>query len=201
MIQQTWDYNPEGNKMDKVCRALLKDALISETVLDVLDVGNNPVFYPADIDLLLVKSDFNISTLEIKANGYGNGKGSLNNQSVFIEYISNDRKYLESGGKAGLGCARICKAEFFLFYFIKYDYYLLFKTKELQEFLENNIEKYPSKYAVTNDKNGQELYKSYGLIVPIEILRKEAGGVLIKSNCSYNKYEKEYLKQNSEKAS
>ena len=98
MIQQTWDYTPEGNKMDKVCRALLKDALISETVLDVLDVGNNPVFYPADIDLLLVKSDFNISTLEIKANGYGNGKGNLNNQTVFLEYISNDRKYLNSGG-------------------------------------------------------------------------------------------------------
>ena len=77
-----WDYNPEGNKMDKVCRALLKDALISETVLDVIDVGNNPVFYPADIDLLLVKSDYNVSTIEVKA--CGNVKGNLKKQTIFI---------------------------------------------------------------------------------------------------------------------
>ena len=194
-----WDYNPEGNKMDKVCRALLKDALISETVLDVIDVGNNSVFYPADIDLLLIKSDYNVSTLEVKA--CANPKGNLKKQTVFIEYISNDKKYLESGGKAGLGCIRVCKAEFILFYFIKNDYYLLFKTKELQEFLEENIEKYSSKFAVTYGKDGQELYRSFGLIVPIEILREQAGGLLLKSNCSYEKYEEEYLKRNSEKAS
>lgn len=202
MKNQKWDYNPQGNLMDETVRKLLRDALISETNIGVLDVGDNNIFWPADIDLLLVSNDYHIQTLEVKAVGFGNAKyNNVSNLTLFIEYISNDRKFLATGGLQGQGCTRICKADYYLFYFTKMDYYLLLKTEKLQEFLESNLEKYESKSAVTYGKNGEELYKSYGIIVPINALRQEAGAKLIKSNCCYATYEQAVLSERKNRAS
>ena len=40
-----WDYNVEGNKMDKVCRRLLCDELVSDKIVGVIDVGDNNIFW------------------------------------------------------------------------------------------------------------------------------------------------------------
>lgn len=197
-----WDYNPRGNLIDETCRKLLSDALISEHIIGVLDVGDNSIFWPADIDLLIVNKHYKVNSVEVKGVGFGNMRhNTLNNLTVFLEYISNDKKYLESGGKKGVGCTRICKADFYLFYFVKLDAYLLTETKKLQEFLEKNLEKYPSKYSSTYGKDGQELYKTYGIIVPVTTLIQEVDGKYIKSNCSYAAYEQKVLNERNKKAS
>lgn len=196
-----WDYNPSGNLMDETTRRLMCSALLSDSIIKCFNVGDDKTFWPADIDLLLVKKNFTIDTLEVKAVGFGNARNSLDELSVFLEYISNDKKYLQSGGKQGVGCTRICKATYYLFYFTKIDYYLLFETKQLQEFLENNLEKFPSKASITYGKDGQELYKSYGIIVPVNTLRKEAGGRFIKSSCCYKQFEQEIIKERNTKTS
>lgn len=196
-----WDYNPSGNLMDETTRRLMCSALLSDSIIKCFNVGDDETFWPADIDLLLVKKNFTIDTLEVKAVGFGNEKNSLDELSVFLEYISNDKKYLQTGGKQGVGCTRICKATYYLFYFTKIDYYLLFETKQLQDFLERNLEKFPSKASVTYGKNGEELYKTYGIIVPVNVLRQEAGGRFIKSPLCYKKFEQEILKERNKKAS
>ena len=65
-----WDYNVEGNKMDKVCRKLLCDELVSDKIVGVIDVGDNNIFWKPDIDLLLVNKFYKLTTLELKADGY-----------------------------------------------------------------------------------------------------------------------------------
>ena len=154
MKNQKWDYNPSGNLMDQTTRRLMCSALLSDSIIKCYDVGDDETFWSGDIDMLLVNKDFKIDTLEIKAVGFGNARNSLDELSVFLEYISNDKKYLQTGGKQGVGCTRICKATYYLFYFTKIDYYLLFETKQLQDFLERNLEKFPSKASVTYGKNG-----------------------------------------------
>ena len=67
--------------------------------------------------------------------------------------------------------------------------------------LENNLEKFPSKASVTYGKDGEELYKTYGIIVPVNVLRQEAGGRFIKSPLCYKKFEQEILKEKNKKAS
>lgn len=196
-----WDYNPSGNLMDQTTRRLMCSALLSDSIIKCYDVGDDETFWSGDIDMLLVNKDFKIDTLEVKAVGFGNARNSLDELSVFLEYISNDKKYLLSGGKQGIGCTRICKATYYLFYFTKIDYYLLFETKQLQDFLERNLEKFPSKASVTYGKNGEELYKTYGIIVPVNVLRQEAGGRFIKSPLCYKKFEQEILKERNKKAS
>ena len=187
--------------MDQATRKLMCSALLSDSIIRCYDVGDDETFWAGDIDILLVNKDFKIDTLEIKAVGFGNARNSLDELSVFLEYISNDKKYLQTGGKQGVGCTRICKATYYLFYFTKIDYYLLFETKQLQDFLERNLEKFPSKASITYGKNGEELYKTYGIIVPVNVLRQEAGGRFIKSPLCYKKFEQEVLKERNKKAS
>ena len=184
-----WDYNVEGNKMDKVCRRLLCDELVSDKIVGVIDVGDNNIFWKPDIDLLLVNKFYKLTTLELKADGYDADRSGV--RRVFLEYIGNDNRYLSTNGVEGRGNVFKCKAEFFVFYFIKTDQYLIMKTKQLQEWLEKNQNKYPVKNSPTRGYNGDVLYNTWGILVPVKVLIEEVEAELIDSRLKYKDYEAE----------
>ena len=88
----------ESRKNDKVLRRLLVDELKRDKIIHVVDVGDDKVFMPADIDLLIVNKDYRISSVEAKADNYGTTAGV---KKIFIETISNDKKFAISGGIEG----------------------------------------------------------------------------------------------------
>ena len=192
-----WDYNVEGNKMDKVCRKLLCDELVSDKIVGVIDVGDNNIFWKPDIDLLLVNKFYKLTTLELKADGYDADRSGV--RRVFLEYIGNDNRYLSTNGVEGRGNVCKCKAEFFVFYFIKTDQYLIMKTKQLQEWLEKNQNKYPVRNSPTRGYNGDVLYNTWGVLVPVKVLIEEVEAELIDSRLKYKDYEAAYLKEQNAK--
>ena len=90
-----WDYNVEGNKMDRVCRKLLCDELVSDKIVGVIDVGDNNIFWKPDIDLLLVNKFYKLTTLELKADGYDADRSGV--RRVFLEYIGNAKQLYKGG--------------------------------------------------------------------------------------------------------
>lgn len=193
-----WDYNPEGNKIDRVCRRLLCKELINEKIVGTLDVGDNSLFFKPDIDLLLVNKYYKLSSLEIKGDAHTEDRFGV--RRVYLEYISNDNKFLSSNGNEGRGNVLECRAEFFCFYFIKTDEYLIMQTKKLQEWLTINQGKYQVKTAPTRGRNGEILYSSYGIIVPTGVLINEIHAELITSKYKYKDFEEAYLKELKEKS-
>ena len=186
-------WNSEGNKIDRVCRRLLQEELLNENIVGVLDVGDNRIFFKPDIDLILVNKYYKLSTLELKAVGFS--ADANGDHKVFLEYISNQNKFIATNGLEGKGNVLICKADYFLFYFTKEDEYLLMETEKLKEWLLANQTKFPVKSAPTKGRNGDVLYYSWGVIVPIKILMKEIGAKLIKSHTSFKKYEAAYMSE------
>lgn len=167
MNEKKYDYNPIGNRNDRVCRALLSKELLSDTIAHVIDVGNDSYFWKEDVDLICVSTHptNRFVTVEIKADGYKpvNGK-----KYIFCETISNSNKYLISAGREGLGNLFITKSDFMIYYFVHTDTYLVVDTKELQAFVKNNMRTYNVKSCDTYGYEGKILYTSYGLLVPTE---------------------------------
>ena len=177
----------ESRKNDKVLRRLLVDELKRDKIIHVVDVGDDKVFMPADIDLLIVNKDYRISSVEAKADNYGTTAGV---KKIFIETISNDKKFAISGGIEGMGNARYSKSDYFLYYFIKLQSYLIIPTKQLQAWITVNLPKgkYEIKTAKTCGLDGKVLYNSYGMLVPINVLIDEAGAKLFDAQCKWEDY-------------
>lgn len=102
MSKEKWDYNPIGNRNDRICRALLSKELLSDSIMHVIDVGGDSYFWKEDIDLICVskKDKDRFITIEIKADGYKPYNGQ---KYIFCETISNSNKYLMSSGREGIG--------------------------------------------------------------------------------------------------
>lgn len=197
MNKEKYDYNPVGNRNDRICRALLSKELLSENITHVIDVGGDSYFWKEDIDLICVskKEKDRFITVEIKADGYRpyNGK-----KFIFCETISNSNKYLMSSGREGIGNLFITKSDFMVYYFVHTDNYLVIDTKELQEFVKNNMQRYTVKSANTYGYDGNVLYTSYGVLVPIEDIMQNLNAKLINSRHRFNDYLK--LEEDSQKS-
>lgn len=181
MNEKKYDYNPIGNRNDRVCRTLLAKELLSDTITHVIDVGGDSYFWKEDIDLICVSNQpkNRFITVEIKADGYrpsANGK-----KYIFCETISNSNKYLITSGREGIGNLFITKSDYMLYYFIHTDTYLIVDTNELQEFVKNNMRTYTVKSSDTYGYDGQILYTSYGLLVPVEDILHYLSSKLITS--------------------
>ena len=186
----TYDYNPTGNRNDRVCRALLAKELLNEKTIHVIDVANDKFFQKKDIDIICINKELKSTTVEIKATNSGNAYGT---KTVFLETISNSNKYLTSNSKEGRGCILITESDFLIFYFIRSDTYMIVKTKALQNYVQKHISsgKYPVKSTSTYGYNGMPLYDSYGLIVPVQDLITEAGARIVTSKYKYDDIAKE----------
>lgn len=188
MNKEKYDYNPIGNRNDRVCRALLSKELLSENILHVIDVGNDSYFWKEDIDLICItkKDKDRFITVEIKADGY---KPNYSGRKfIFCETVSNSNKYLMSSGREGVGNLFITKSDFMVYYFVHSDTYLVVDTKELQEFVSANMRKYSVKSAPTYGYDGSVLYTSYGLLVPVDEILQNLNAKLISSRYKFNDF-------------
>ena len=188
MNQKKWDYNPVGNRNDRVCRMLLSKELLSDNITHVIDVADDSYFWKEDIDLICVtKQEKNrFITVELKADGYkpdNNGK-----KYIFCETVANSNKYLMSSGRDGIGNLFITKSDFMVYYFVHTDTYLVVDTKELQEFLRRNMKKYTVKSANTYGYGGNILFTSYGLLVPIDDILQSLNSKLITSRYRFDDF-------------
>lgn len=188
MNQKKWDYNPVGNRNDRVCRMLLSKELLSDNITHVIDVADDSYFWKEDIDLICVtKQEKNrFITVELKADGYkpdNNGK-----KYIFCETVANSNKYLMSSGRDGIGNLFITKSDFMVYYFVHTDTYLVVDTKELQEFVRRNMKKYTVKSANTYGYGGNILFTSYGLLVPIDDILQSLNSKLITSRYRFDDF-------------
>lgn len=198
MDKEKFDYNPIGNRNDRVCRALLSKELLSDNITHVIDVGEDSYFWKEDIDLICVsrQEKNRFITVEIKADGYKPVKGK---KYIFCETISNHNKYLLSAGREGVGNLFVTKSDFMVYYFVHSDTYLIVDTKELQEYVKRNMQHYTVKSAPTYGYDGNVLYTSYGLLVPIEDILHHLNAKLINSRYRFSDYLR--LEQDAGKAS
>ena len=196
MSKEKWDYNPIGNRNDRICRALLSKELLSDSIMHVIDVGGDSYFWKEDIDLICVskKDKDRFITIEIKADGYKPYNGQ---KYIFCETISNSNKYLMSSGREGIGNLFITKSDFMVYYFVHTDTYLIVETKQLQNFVRANLQKYTVKSAPTYGYRGDVLYTSYGLLVPIDDILANLNARLINSRYKFDDYLK--LEEDSKK--
>ena len=184
-----FDYNPEGNRNDRIVRKLMAQELVNENIIGVLDVGDNSLFFAPDIDLLLVNKYYHIATAELKADNYDVGFDGK--KRIYLEYISNNNKYLTSMGKEGIGNVLTSQSTYFIYYFIKTQSYLLMETKKLAEWVRQNVGvgKYQIKSAQTKGYlKDQVLFISYGLVVPINVLMDEIGAKHIPSRINFYEF-------------
>ena len=177
------NYCKQGHIDDKIVRTLLSRELINDKTLHVIDVDRDGFFRNADVDLIIVNHQYNLTTAEVKADGFPKING---NKYVFIETISNSNKYKNSGGHDGLGCCLTSKACYFIFYFIKYNNYMIIKTKDMQKFIEKHGMEYERKQARTFGPDNRTIwYYSEGILVPVDDLIENAGGILKESRIKY----------------
>jgi hypothetical protein len=178
------DYCKRGHDDDLIVRTLLKRELINKNNIEhIIDVDDDNYFNKNDVDLILCSKKCDITTVEIKADGY---KKINNIKYVFLELISNSVKYQKSEGQDGLGCCLTSNSKNFIFYFTQYDQYLIVKTNKLREFIRNNKNNYEHKQAKTwAPDNSRIWYYSEGIIVPVPDLINLAGGILKDSNIKY----------------
>ena len=85
-----------------------------------------------------------------------------------------------------------------VYYFVHTDNYLVIDTKELQEFVKNNMQRYTVKSANTYGYDGNVLYTSYGVLVPIEDIMQNLNAKIINSRHRFNDYLK--LEEDSQKS-
>ena len=180
-------YNTVGNRNDRICRELLAKELLNEKITHVIDVAEDSYFWKEDIDLICVNDNAKnrFVTIEVKVDGYKPVNGR---KYIFCETISNSNKYLISSGREGLGNLFVSKSDYMLYYFIYSDSYLIVDTKELQEFVKANMEKYNVKAANTLGYNGHTLYSSYGLLVPVEDVLKKLNAKIIHSRYRFQDF-------------
>ncbi len=183
------DYCKKGHQDDLIIRTLLKKELVNEKTEYVIDIDQDGFFRKIDIDLILYNKNGRLATIEVKADGFPSIRN--NKKYVFLELISNSKKYQESNQKDGLGCILTSRAHYFIFYFILYDYYLIINSQKLRQFIKENKDKYEKKQARTFSPDNKSIwYYSEGILVPVMDL-VSIGGIVKKSRYKYLDIKKE----------
>ena len=177
------DYCKQGHADDLIVRTLLSRELLNDKTIHTIDVDKDLFFNNTDVDLILVNKHYNLTTVEVKADGFPMLSGT---KYVFLELISNSVKYNSTNGQEGLGCCLTSKAKYFIFYFIKYDKYLILESQKLREFIKNNKDNYEHKQAKTWSPNNKKIwYYTDGIVVPVQDLVDGAAGIVKNSRYKY----------------
>lgn len=183
------DYCKKGHQDDLIVRSLLKKELVNEKTEHVIDIDQDGFFRKIDIDLILYNKSGKLATVEAKADGFPTIRN--NKKYVFLELISNSKKYQESNQKDGLGCILTSRANYFIFYFTIYDYYLIINSQKLRSFIKENKDKYETKKARTFSPDNKSIwYYSEGILVPVMDL-VSIGGIIKQSRYKYLDVKKE----------
>ena len=183
------NYCKKGHDDDKIVRTLLSRDLINDIIIHTVDVDYDSFFRSLDIDLILYNKDNKMATAEIKADAFPVMKDGK--KYIFCELVSNSKKFEESKGKTGQGCILTSKSDYFIFYFILYDSYLVIKSNILRDYILNNKEKYDEKKARTWSPDNKKIwYYSIGRVVPIDDILK-IGGTYVESRYKYEDIKKE----------
>lgn len=178
------NYCKKGHDDDFIIRTLLKKELVNGKTIHVIDLDGDDFFRKRDIDLLLINKKLNTTMAEIKADGFP--KLRDNKKYVFLELISNSKKYEDSDGQDGLGCILTSQCDYFIFYFILYDCYLIIESPKLKKFITENKDRYQEKKARTwSPDNSTIWYYSIGYIVPVDDIVTHCSGILKRSRYKY----------------
>lgn len=119
---------------------------------NVCDAQDIKEFFEHDIDIV-IKENNSYETIEVKVDTY-----TTNNFA--LELLSNvERKTL--------GCIMKTKSKFLYYYFINQGKAYIFNTKKLQSWVTAYKDNFRRFETSTNDSNGNILYHSSGILVPI----------------------------------
>lgn len=128
----------------------------------VENVEDDPFFQSLDVDLLLHRRGRNPLLVEVKGDTYTTG-------NLYIETISNTR--LDSPG-----CMIYTAADYLAYYFVRAGTALWIPTKKLQEWIPENINRFPKHNPVTT-RNAKVVSNGEGHTVPVGVLLKEVSGI------------------------
>lgn len=195
----------EACKYDEIAIELLRTELLNEHILHVIPVNRDPFFYVPDVDLLIVNEYYKIQTVEVKVDTYPAFKDAntgTNVKKIYLETIANDKKFSKSCATDGLGNALTSKADYFLYYFIELQSYLVIPTIRMQEWIRVNMPKgiFEIKSARTYGDDGQYFFSSYGMLVPIDVLIEQCGAKLCKSRTDWNTFKNHYQQEKKKAA-
>ena len=141
------DFN-SSNTIGKRGEHLTKQYLNNNGWLTV-DTAGHKLFQQIDIDMVIEKNG-TVYTVDVKTDRHVS-------KNFFIETVSNDTKNT-------LGCIYVTKADYWFYYFEDSDECFIFKPADMIKHIEeNNFRKVSHATSIA----GREVYKSHGVLVPI----------------------------------
>ena len=115
------------------------------------DVRDGPGYQKEDVDFIIFENGKQ-AKIEVKTDFYTTG-------NIFVE--------LESTLGKTRGCLLKTKSDYILYFFIKENKLFIIDTKEFQDYIVENKERFPKK--VVHNKG----YDTLGIIIPYRILQEE----------------------------
>ena len=115
------------------------------------DVRNEPGYQKEDVDFIIVESGEQ-AKIEVKTDFYTTG-------NIFVE--------LESTWGKTRGCLLKTKSDYILYFFIKENKLFIIDTKEFQDYIVENKDRFPKK--VVRNKG----YDTLGITIPYRVLQEE----------------------------
>jgi hypothetical protein len=157
----------EQLEFSKLCSLKITEYLHKNTKYRVVNVEDEPIFKEGDVDLLLVDikdiENLTIHRVEVK------GDRQEETGNYFIEIISNSNKNTK-------GCMLYTKSDYIFYYFSNINQLHIINTKELQNWLNTNINKFKEVATSTSSNNKDRIfYKTYGRLIPKDIIKNEVG--------------------------
>lgn len=164
------NYNKTGHDNDKIVKEILRREFLEIGYTDFVDLDPMDWARKFDIDFLISGQNKNTLLMEIKADSYKVLSDGL--KSIFIEIKSNIQKNID-------GWLYTSRCNYFIFYFILYDYYLIIDRQKLLNFMNSNLDKYNKKLSRTFAPDNSKIwYETEGRVVPIyDILQYQIGTI------------------------
>jgi len=164
----------EKNKFSKRGIKIIEKYLSSlDKTLSIKNVEDDVNYQNIDIDLIWTfkKNNVNIVRfLEVKTDNYTTG-------NFWIETISNEKK-------GTIGCFLKSHADFFYYYFIKWDSVYIIPMKQAKKWFQKNMDNFSISKTKTKDNHNNYSHTTVGRIVPIKIMMENVQGIKLMKNLS-----------------
>jgi hypothetical protein len=144
-----------------------------EQTVSVENVENDTRYQREDIDLIWKYRrgvDDIVNSIEVKTDRYTTG-------NFWLETGSNEEMQTT-------GCFVKSKADFFFYYFTKWDRLYIIPMQKAQAWFVTNMERFEESRTTTKDENGQHSHTTVGRKVPISVMRQEVKDIKVVENVS-----------------
>lgn len=147
-------------------------------VIKVIDVREDVMYQKKDIDFITIDDKGKETTWEIKTDYYETG-------NIFLETLVNSYRVSENGKarqfRARKGWLYGSTANYIFYYFAKRNEALIFHRLSVSHWLDDSLQSthrkskriFPLSAFNRSERNPNEIYYGIGMVVPIELLKKD----------------------------